>query len=186
MKGIIFETFINHVEDNFGLEVADRMIVESDLPTQGAYTAVGTYQADEFVSMLATLSEIVERDASKLLREFGHNLFFKLGDAYPDLVGSGKDAFGLITQVDEHIHREVLKLYPDADLPSFTHELVGPDTMHFVYRSKRGFVDLAYGLISGCADFFGENITIEVESEPESPSKAITFILTRLQQSADG
>ena len=41
MKGIIFTEFIEMVEDKFGFEVADNIITNSNLPSGGAYTAVG-------------------------------------------------------------------------------------------------------------------------------------------------
>jgi len=45
MKGIIFTEFLEMVEDRFSPEIADRIIEAADLPSGGAYTAIGTYDA---------------------------------------------------------------------------------------------------------------------------------------------
>ena len=42
MKGIVFTEFLEMVEAQFGLDTVDAIIENSDLPSRGAYTAVGT------------------------------------------------------------------------------------------------------------------------------------------------
>ena len=70
------------------------------------------------------------------------------------------------------------KLYPDAELPVFQHDL-DPDRMVFVYSSKRPFGDLAEGLIRGCIDYFGESITLVREDLPCEGGAHARFTLTR-------
>jgi len=57
MKGIVFNEFIEMVEDKFGEDMVDDIIDESDLPSGGAYTTVGTYDHGELVTMVVKLSE---------------------------------------------------------------------------------------------------------------------------------
>ena len=60
MKGMIFTEFLEMVESKFGLETVDTTIENSDLPSEGIYTSVGTYDFNEMVSLIAGLSEEVE------------------------------------------------------------------------------------------------------------------------------
>ena len=57
MKGIVFAEFIELVEDKFGFEIADEIIEESNLPSGGSYTSVGTYDHREMLELVTHLSE---------------------------------------------------------------------------------------------------------------------------------
>ena len=43
MKGLVFTEFIEMMENDFGFEVADRVIENSDTISKGVFTGVGTY-----------------------------------------------------------------------------------------------------------------------------------------------
>ena len=66
MKGIVFTEFMDMVED---------IIEKSLLPNDGAYTAVGTYNHEEIVRMIANLSQVVDIPVTTLLEVFGKYLF---------------------------------------------------------------------------------------------------------------
>ncbi len=55
MKGIVFTEFLEMVEDKFGLETVDSIIENSNLPSEGIYTSVGTYDFNEMVSLITSL-----------------------------------------------------------------------------------------------------------------------------------
>ena len=56
---------------------------------------------------------------STLEVEYGKFLFGKLLNRYPDIVQNAQSTFKFLQLVDEHVHVEVLKLYPEAELPRF-------------------------------------------------------------------
>ena len=60
MKGVVFTEFLEMVEDQFGYETVDAIIVNSKVPSEGAYTAVGTYPSSEIFSLVEHLS--INRD----------------------------------------------------------------------------------------------------------------------------
>ena len=60
MKGMIFCEFLEMVEGSFGLAVMDEMVESSELPSGGIYTAVGTYDHQELITMVIRLSQITE------------------------------------------------------------------------------------------------------------------------------
>ncbi|MCP4964259.1 MAG: hypothetical protein GY926_03390 [bacterium] len=57
MKGVVFTEFVEMVEEKFSPEIAERIIESSDLPSQGIYTAVGTYGHTEMLQLVTRLSE---------------------------------------------------------------------------------------------------------------------------------
>ena len=177
MKGIVFTEFLGLVEDQFGLEVADSIIAESQLSTNGAYTATGTYDHAELVQLVVKLSEKTGIEVPVLVRTFGKFLFGQLAATFPEFLEGVTSAEKMLSRVDEVIHVEVLKLYPKAELPSFEYS-VASDGRHIMdYSSERGFSDLAEGLMEGCAEHFGSGIKIEREDRSGGAGTQVRFLI---------
>jgi hypothetical protein len=58
MKGVIFTTFNQMVEEKFGLEVWDQMLDKVDPDSGRAYTSGATYEDTELFGLAGALSEI--------------------------------------------------------------------------------------------------------------------------------
>ncbi len=179
MKGIVFREFIDMVESQFSLEIADAIISASKLSTLGAYTAVGTYPHEEMVDLVSNLSRETGMAVPDLLRHFGRHLFQRFAVVHPEHVLGHASAFALLQQLDGNIHVEVRKLYNDAELPSFTYEEVDENSMVFIYSSHRQLADFAHGLIEGCITHFGEPMQINREDLSSDSGARTRFTLTR-------
>ncbi len=178
MKGLVFCEFVEFMEEEYGPAVADRVITSANLPSGGAYTAVGTYDHGEMVAMLTSLAQCTERTPHQLLRSFGRRLFGRLARAYPELLGTARSTIDFLQQVDGHIHVEVRKLYPDAELPSFASRAERPGRLVLDYSSSRGLADLAVGMIEGCAAHFGERIELREEDRSNGGRMNVRFTVT--------
>ena len=154
MKGIIFTEFVEMVEARYGLEVLDRVIVSANPPSGGAYTAVGTYDYGEMIALVGELGRLTDTPTAELERAFGEYLFARFPQHYPFLFEKETDAFGMLQQIDQYIHAEVHKLYPDAELPRVVCEWIDADTLRVRYSSHRPFGDVAEGLVRGCLAFY--------------------------------
>ena len=183
MKGMIFTAFLDHVETTYDAVLVEKMLAACDLSTGGAYTSVGTYDHSELVQMLVALSELTGESIPDMLRSFGTYLFPKLALAYSGVVEHAFDSFSLILTVHDQIHVEVRKLYPDADLPHFAHELINADHMVLTYRSERGLADLAEGLLIGCFDHFGDSIRLGRKDLSDGAATHVQFEMIRDRQS---
>jgi hypothetical protein len=178
MKGIVFTEFLEMVEDHFGDAAIERIIDEATLPSGAAYTSVGTYDHRELVQLVKRLSAATGIGVSELVCVFGRHLFSRFVDAYPHFFDGVNSAFDFLERIEKHIHVEVRKLYPDAELPTFTCHTRGPGHLEILYRSTRPFGDLAEGLIMGCIEHFGEPIDVRRENLPQDTGTAVRFILT--------
>src|SRR5688500_13719002 len=83
MKGIVFTEFLEMVEHQFGPAIADRIIVESKVASNGAYTSVGTYDHGELVAMVVCLSAATGVPAEALVQAFGEHLFERFAVGFP-------------------------------------------------------------------------------------------------------
>lgn len=178
MKGLVFTEFVEFVEKSHGLDVADRMINDSNVPSRGVYTAVGTYPHQEMVALLTTLVSISKTPAAALLQAFGRHLLTRFVAGYPDFFSQADSVFTFLQSVHGHIHVEVRKLYPDAELPSFAYEQPSPDVLKMTYSSARGLADLAEGLIRGAIDHYGETVSMTRADAVPGPQSTL-FTLTR-------
>lgn len=163
MKGIVFTEFLEMVEDQFGLETVDAIIEASQLPSDGIYTSVGTYDFNEMVLLLQNLSERTKISQDDLLQTFGHYLFVSLGKAHPEVIKSYTSPIGLLYSIEDHIHVHVQKLYPDAELPTFNILDKTDTSISMVYISSRGLYRLAHGLIEKCFEHFNASSIVTYE-----------------------
>ena len=154
MKGIVFTEFLEMVEEEFGLEVVDTIIEKAELPSEGVYTAVGTYDFNEMVSLLTQLSEQVSMSVNDLLYAFGLYLFNSLGKVHPEVIQNYNSPLALLNSIEDHIHVHVRKLYPDAELPRFKIIEKTDDSLSMIYSSSRGLYSLAHGLIQKTFEHF--------------------------------
>ena len=177
MKGIIFREFLDMTEDIYGDNVVDEIITKSGIPNNGAYTNVGTYDHHELVQLLMELSSITSQPPSNLLNKFGKHLFKSFSKKYSNMLVGVNDGFSFLKSVEGTIHVEVLKLYPEAELPSIKTE-EKKDGLELLYTSNRKMGDFAEGLIEGCMAHFNENVDIEKQLIFEDGSKVL-FIITK-------
>ncbi|MGB3962655.1 MAG: heme NO-binding domain-containing protein [Sulfurimonas sp.] len=159
MKGVVFTEFIEFVEKKFGFDTVDVMIENSGL--SGVYTQAGNYPFEEMVALVTALSQESGVGVSELIESYGKHLFGLLISIYPH-VDRFSSAFDIIAHVDNIIHPEVKKLYPDADLPSFTIKEQTPERILLQYLSNKGLQDLAKGLMIGAGEYYKEDISVTV------------------------
>ena len=159
MKGIVFTEFLELVEDKFGLGVVQRIIDECELDTDGVYTSVGTYSHKDMFKMVGKLSEIKGIPIPDLLNIYGEYFFNTLSNDYPQFMETS-DLFSFLDSIEKYIHPEVLKLYPEAELPSFESEIKSEKEMMLNYMSSRKMSDLAIGLIQGASKYFDEKVEV--------------------------
>lgn len=187
MKGIVFREFLDLVESQFSPETADAIITASELSTDGAYTAVGTYPHQEMVQLVSHLSTHTGMTVPALLRHFGRHMFLRLVTLHPRYLETHQGVFPVLRALDHHIHVEVRKLYTDTELPTFSHQETGDSQLTLSYTSTRRMADFAHGLIEGCIDYFKESISLERIDLPDDERGAHTqFTLTRMADSARG
>jgi len=179
MKGIVFTEFLEFVENHHGIVMVDNLINKSDLESGGVYSSVGTYKHHEMVELVSQLSLETNVPIGDLLYIYGEHFFSVLFSSYPSFFEGQKDCFKFLATVDNYIHPEVLKLYPDAELPRFETELHETNEMRLIYHSERALYTFAEGLIEGLMKHYvGDNYTLSREVLDDE-GKKVRFIITR-------
>lgn len=180
MLGVVFTEFLDMVETQFSAEVVDDII--DDAGVAGAYTAVGNYPLKDMVALVVALSRRADLPIPALLTAFGEHLFGVFSRRYGALFTDVSDSLTFIAGIEDRIHTEVRKLYPDADLPRFDIMEREADRLVVQYRSVKCLGDLALGLIRGCGAHFGERLA--VTASPDSHGPEVMLTITRLPDPA--
>ena len=177
MKGIIFTEFLDMVEDGMGYDTVDQLITESNLPSGGAYTAIGTYDHSEMVTLVSGLSKKTAIPVPDLLHAFGQYLFGTFEKNYSAFLNAAPDAFSFLESIEAYIHVEVRKLYPDAELPRFKTERKG-SILEMIYYSDRRMSDFALGLIEKTFEYYKEKASI-TRQFTKSDGSEVLFVIEK-------
>ncbi len=176
MKGMVFTEFLEMVETKFSADMVDDIIDDANPASGGAYTSVGTYSHEELVDMVVALSNRTQIPVPVLVRTFGEHVFGVFARSFQQFFEGVPDALTFLSGIEDIIHAQVIKLYPDAQLPKFDCLREG-NQLTMIYHSDRHLADLAEGLIMGCGQHFGDNLTIQRDELNELSTR---FIVTKV------
>ncbi|KEZ92311.1 heme NO-binding domain-containing protein [Nonlabens ulvanivorans] len=167
MKGIVFTEFLDLVEEKFGLGMVDQIIEQSELPSNGVYTSIGTYSFAEMLQLIQNLSANTGLSIDQLLLAYGEHFFNVIENSYPGLLATYKDPIEMLSSIENHIHIEVRKIYPDAELPTF--EVLEKSDQHLVmiYMSSRAMHHFGLGLMNRTFAHFEMTSNIQIEKIKE-------------------
>ena len=169
MLGIIFTNLVEMIETEISAEMADEILDEAELSTDGAYTSVGHYPFEDVLAIVTLLSEKTDTPIPDLIFAFGQYLFPKLVAGHQHILPENVNLMDLLGQLDSNIHVEVLKLYPNATLPTFTILEQTTDNIVLEYGSPRQLDTLAAGLITGGSQYFDVDIDIAMTPLSDKP-----------------
>lgn len=179
MKGIVFTEFLEMVEQKFGYSMVDTIIEQSNLPNDGAYTSVGTYNFSEMGALISNLHKETQIPVPDLLNAFGEYFFSFLANNYAPFLERANGLFDFLDSIHNYIHVEVKKLYPDAELPAFETVSRTDNQMILNYSSERKLGDFARGLLTKSGEHFKEPVSIQASNLNESGSR-IQFVIKKL------
>lgn len=179
MKGLVFTEFLDMIGQVYGPNTVDDVLDEANLPSGGAYSSAGTYEHTEFIEIGRVLSAKTNKPFKNLVHDYGVYLFSRFHALMPQFFEEPKDVFTFLETVDQTIHVEVKKLYPDAALPEFRTLRDSPQSLIMTYKSRCPFGDFAAGLIAGCIAHYKENIQI---SHYDPPSETHFIRIFRLER----
>ena len=159
MKGIIFNLLEQVVTDAHGSDTWDELLVASGL--DGVYTSLGNYDDDELIALVGAASQKLGTPPDDLVRWFGSSAIELLAVQHPDFFEGHQSTQPFLETLNDIIHAEVRKLYPDALVPNFDFVTTGDGDFALGYQSPRQLCALAEGFVEGAARYFGEAVSIE-------------------------
>ena len=161
MKGVLFNVIEEVVESAMSPDEWDDVIEAAGV--SGAYTSLGNYPDADLDAIVRAVGAAAGLSIDDTLRLAGRLGFERLAARAPSQLARCATWRDVLTTLDDIIHPEVLKAYPDAELPQFDVVSAGDDiTMR--YTSARRMCALADGLIVGCGTWYGSVLTVRHET----------------------
>ena len=177
MKGILFVEFVDFLENKLGEDHTQELIDDANLDSGGAYSRVGQYDYQEMIQLLTMAASKSGEQADVLLKEFAEHIFRVFNRDYSDFFKEINSGVEMLKTVDDHIHVEVRKLYPDAELPKFTYQEDGQQLL-LHYRSPRPLATIAEALLKACLKHFGSTEKLIVSDIAED-QKSARFVISK-------
>ena len=109
---------------------------------------------------------------------YGEHFFSVIETSYPDLLATYNDAIEMLASIENHIHVEVLKIYPDAELPTFIVENKTENSIIMIYKSSRAMHHFGLGLMNKTFEHFNSTATIVLEKIKEDGTE-VRFIVNK-------
>ena len=162
MKGIVFNLLESIVTREHGLATWDALLEQTQL--DGAWTSLGTYADEHLYKLVGAASSALSVPAGEVIRWFGTQALALFVERYPQFFKPHTTTRSLLLTLNNIIHPEVRKLYPNADVPEFHFDTSSDEVLLMGYRSHRKLCAFAIGLIEGAAGHYGEHATVEHRS----------------------
>ncbi|OEE76667.1 heme NO-binding domain-containing protein [Vibrio ordalii] len=158
MKGIVFSLFFDIIEQRFGMETLETILERTGLTHP--FTSVGDYKHHELIAMIQAIHQLTGESVDNLQREVGKAMFSSLYQTLPIPIQHDLPFVEFLKKVEDEIHAEVKKLYPNARPPKFIFIEQSGEATVFEYQSHRCLSSLCLGLLEGCAAHFSQPIRI--------------------------
>lgn len=179
MKGVVFVELIRMAETALGEDAVDDILDSASLETDGAFSAVGNYPCKELLTIVEAVGERIGAPPETLHVQFGHWMFARFAEGYPSFFEGKSCGFEMLESIEDEVHVEVRKLYPEVELPTFGTERLGPDCLKMIYESERPLQHFCKGLIEACMAHFGSEITLEMTSSFQRNRHSAEFVIQR-------
>lgn len=160
MKGIVFTSLADMVEEHHGIELWNKALKVSKVDSGGVYTAGKTYSDSEFFSLVQVLQKELNADTDELIRSFGMYFFSVLIERHPYFYVNEPTFIGFLKSIKDVIHVEVKKLFEQTAVPRFSYESEFKSRLTMYYQSPRKLCMLAEGMIYAAADMYNVNIRL--------------------------
>jgi len=185
LKGLVFVELLKMAEAVFGEDKVDEVLDSVVLPSGGSYTAVGYYECAELVVLVDAFSCLSGISKPDLERQFGHWVMGAFKTGYPEFFEKYGTAFDMLEAIENDIHVEVRKLYPDAELPSFNTIRNADATLDMEYVSKRPLAHFCHGLVEACFTKYGETADIDMNDCSSDGRGHARFYISRSLSNVD-
>lgn len=177
MKGLVFTTFNDMVEQKIGIEMWESLLESVKPESGGIYTSIEDFPDQELLDIITVLSSKTGTPVVDLVNSFGQYLFHALAFKHPIFTDEKPDLIEFLKSIESVIHKEVRKLYQNPNLPSIEWEQPQEEKLILHYHSPRMLCHLAEGLIKGAAEHYDTKINISQSACMHDGADRCTFLI---------
>ena len=181
MKGLIFKHLLDYVNTKYDADTCESMLTHAGRERgHDKYHEGETYPYEEIFVLVGNLSTITNERMAVEFENFGEYLFIQLARAFSHFFSPDETLFGFLQKLEGHIHMEVRKKYPGANLPGFEFTPVDDNNLKMVYKSERAMSDFGIGMIKGAAIWFNRKIFVGKKDISEKQDGTLVELHVRI------
>ncbi len=184
MKGALFVHMVEFAQQELGSSEAERIISTLNLKSGAAYTAVGMYSLEEYMVLQRAFADRMGESSDEFARRFGRHMLPALVEGHD--YSTAMHPFDFLERVHGVIHRDVRKLYRDANPPNVqVIDRDGDQCLTLRYSSGRPMATLCRGMLEATLETFSPSADYGIERIDPEPRRD-TFAEFRVARRSDG
>lgn len=165
MKGVIADAIACMVTEKFGRDTWRKILEEAGFRKFTTFLATQNVEEKDLQRLLETLCRVLGIDKQQAADAFGEYWVSCYAQrVYPAHFLGCRDARSFILKLDS-IHAKATEELEGARPPRFSYRWEGKNELVIEYRSPRGMIDFAVGLLKGVGKHFGEELKVTKVSE---------------------
>jgi hypothetical protein len=180
MKGIVFTTFNDMLEQKIGLEMWGDLLGSVQPESGGAYTSAADFSDQELLDIAAKLSNKADTPVIDLVNGFGQYLFHVLAFKLSVFTNEMPNLMEFLKSIDDVIRKEVRKPYQNSNLPSIDKEQPKENSLTLPYHPTRKLCHLAECLINGATEHYETNVKASETAHIHNSAEKCTFFTRTL------
>ncbi len=173
MHGIIFNQLLKFVRENYGFDVLNQILEDSQLDGK-FYDATKAYPDKEIVTIVASACKRLMVKEETVLEAFGRFLVPGLIQTYQSYILPSWRTIDLLAHIETTMHRAVRQAEPEASPPRLEVKKCNKDKVEIRYFSGRNMHALGVGLIKGVAEHYEEEDNLKISISEIENGKLIT------------
>ena len=160
MKGVIVIALKEMVVKNFGESIWNDVLLKAGITLEPMLMITSNVDEQVVLRIISSLCELLEITLEQAAEAFGDywvNVYSQR--IYGTFYRTAKTSKDFLLKLDS-VHIAMTKDIDDANPPRFEYEWTDGKTLIMKYKSERGLIDIAIGLIKGVGKYYKENLKI--------------------------
>ena len=181
MKGTVVATWIQTAKKLWGEDVVAAVMEQNGWPANRIFLPLEDVDDQTIKKFIELLNHKLNIPVAQLWYEIGRDNILSFSQAYPSFF-KGKNLYTFLASMYD-VHVEVVKMVAGAKPPRLIMQPISEHEAFFSYDSQRGMLDYCRGLLKGAAEFFHEELNMEVlEQTPLHLKLKLKFSAPILQE----
>jgi methyl-accepting chemotaxis protein len=165
MKGTVVSSWVESCRTLFGKEVVTKALAKFQLQPDVVFSPLQDVEDRIATGIIDLIGDLVGKDHQEIWKLMGEQNIKTFSKNYPGFFRH-ESAYQFLKSMND-VHIIVMKRFKGAVPPILDVTPLSSHDILFTYRSKRGMHHYLFGLINGVAEYFKEQIKIEVLEQRE-------------------
>lgn len=174
MKGTVVSTWIESSRRLFGDSIVDKALENFNLSKDHIFSPLEDVDDKVAEGIVNHIGDALGKSHKEIWKTMGEENIKTFSQKYSGFFRHNS-AYQFLKSMND-VHKIVMKRFKGAKPPILDVTPISSNQIYFTYKSKRGMVDYLMGLVQGTANYFKEEIKIELIEQKEGEAKLkLTF-----------